>query len=283
MKKKVNKMESLNISVILPIESSKHKNFETLFTSCITSLQNQDRYNNKEEKVIDDIELVIVHSGEESLLSIIDKFDFSGLTANIIHNEGDTDFCSQVNLGVENASHDWVSLFEFDDEYSSIWFKSVQRYSSSYPEVKGFLPLVVDTDEKGVFAGFTNEATFAANMNSEIGYLTNEVLLNYQNFQTSGMVFKKSLFKEYGGFKKSFKLTFVYELLLRLTYNSVSLMTIPRIGYKHSNMREGSLFWQYRYGEEPLTQDEVSFWIDSAKKEHFFKEDRDIKYVMIEG
>ena len=276
-------MESLNISVILPIESSKHKNFETLFTSCITSLQNQDRYNNKEEKVVDDIELVIVHSGEESLLSIINKFDFSGLTTNIIHNEGDTDFCTQVNLGVENAKYEWVSLFEFDDEYSSIWFKSVQRYSSAYPEVKGFLPLVVDTDEKGVFAGFTNEATFAANMNSEIGYLTNEVLLNYQNFQTSGMVFNKSLFEEYGGFKKSFKLTFVYELLLRLTYNSVSLMTIPRIGYKHSNMREGSLFWKYRYGEEPLTQDEVSFWIDSAKKEHFFKEDRDIKYVIIEG
>jgi len=276
-------MESLNISVVLPIESSKHKNFESLFTSCVTSLQNQDRYNNKKEKVIDDIELVIVHSGEESLVSIINKFDFSGLTTNIIHNEGDTDFCTQVNLGVENAKYDWVSLFEFDDEYSSIWFKNVHRYSSAYPEVKGFLPLVVDTDEKGVFAGFTNEATFAANMNSEIGYLTNEVLLNYQNFQTSGMVFNKSLFKEYGGFKQSFKLTFVYELLLRLTYNSVSLMTIPRIGYKHSNMREGSLFWQYRYGEEPLTQDEVSFWIDSAKKEHFFKEDRDIKYVMIEG
>ena len=97
------------------------------------------------------------------------------------------------------------------------------RYIDSYPDFKGFLPIVVDTDEKGVFAGFTNEATFAANMNSEIGVLTNEVLLNYQNFQTSGMVFKKTIFEDYGGFKKSIKLTFVYELLLRLTYNSVKL------------------------------------------------------------
>ena len=64
----------------------------------------------------------------------------------------------------------------------SIWFKNVSKYIDAYPDVKAFLPLVVDTDEKGVFAGFTNEATFAANMNSEIGYLTNEVLLNYQNF-----------------------------------------------------------------------------------------------------
>jgi len=273
-------MEKLNISIVLPVESSKHKNFDTLFTSCITSIKNQDLKNNDDEEVIDEIELVLVHSGEESLLTYINNFDFSGITTNIVHNEGDTDFCSQVNLGVEKSTNEWVSLFEFDDEYSSIWFKNVQRYSNAYPEVKGFLPLVIDTDEKGVFAGFTNEATFAANMNSEIGYLTNEVLLNYQNFQTSGMVFKKSIFNDFGGFKKSMKLTFVYELLLRLTYNSVSIMTIPRIGYKHSNMREGSVFWKYRFGENPLTQDEVTFWLDSAKKEHFFKEDRNIKYEL---
>ena len=63
------------------------------------------------------------------------------------------------------------------------------------------------------------------------------------------MVFKKSIFDDFGGFKKSFKLTFVYELLLRLTYNSVEIMTIPRIGYKHSNMREGSIFWNYKNGD----------------------------------
>lgn len=267
-------MENLNVSVILPIESSKHKNFDVLFKSCITSIKNQ------EPSSVSNIELVLVHSGEESLLSHINEFDFSGITTNIVHNHGDTDFCTQINEGVKNASHEWVSILEFDDEYSSIWFKNVYRYSKSYPDVKAFLPLVVDTDEKGVFAGFTNEATFAANMNSEIGYLTNEVLLNYQNFQTSGMVFKKSLFSDFGGFKKSIKLTFVYELLLRLTYNSVKIMTIPRIGYKHSNMRYGSIFWNYKFGISPITQDEVSFWIDSAKKEHFFKEDRNIKYEL---
>ena len=57
-------------------------------------------------------------------------------------------------------------------------------------------------------------------------------------------------------------------------------MTIPRIGYKHSNMREGSVFWDYKFGSNPLTQDEVSFWIDLAKKEHFFKEDRNIKFEL---
>lgn len=259
----------LNVSVILPINSSKNKNFKEYFESSIKSIKNQTT-------PVD--EVVIVHSDEESLKSLLNDFDFSGLTVNMVENTGDVDFSTQVNLGVENAKNEWVSILEFDDEYATIWFKNVKRYIDAYPEVSGFLPLVVDVDEKGVFAGFTNEATFAANMNTEIGYLTNEVLLNYQNFQSSGMVVKKSVFETFGGFKKSMKLTFVYEFLLRMSYNSVQIMTIPRIGYKHMNMREGSIFWNYKFGENKITEDEVAFWIDSAKKEHFFIEDRNINY-----
>jgi len=264
----------MNISVILPIESSKHKNFDSLFKSSITSITNQNLPDGE-------IEVVLVHSDEESLVSKIKSFDYSGLTVSFIENNKDTDFSTQVNLGITNATNEWVSILEFDDEYSNIWFKNVLKYTKAYPDFDGFLPIVVDTDEKGVFAGFTNEATFAANMNTEIGILTNEVLMNYQNFQSSGMVFKKKIFDSFGGFKKSMKLTFVYEFLLRVTYNSARIMTIPRIGYRHSNMREGSIFWDYKYGNNQLTEDEVKFWIDSAKKEYYFKEDRNIKYEVV--
>ncbi|MFN9956772.1 MAG: hypothetical protein ACK55I_27035, partial [bacterium] len=112
------------------------------------------------------------------------------------------------------------SFFEFDDEYASIWFKNVLQYVEKNTEVDAFLPIVVDVDDKGVFAGFTNEAVFAANFTQEMGYLTNDVLQDYQNFQTAGMVIRKSTFEDFGGFKPSIKLTFVYEFLLRLTYNS---------------------------------------------------------------
>ena len=57
-------------------------------------------------------------------------------------------------------------------------------------------------------------------------------------------------------------------------------MTIPRIGYKHTNMREGSVFWNYKFGDDRMTDDEVSFWLESAKKEHFFINDRNIKYEL---
>ena len=269
--KKTPQMENntLDVSVILPVSSTKHKDFETLYFRAITSIINQS---------VQPSELVVVHSGEELLKSFVENFDYSGLTTNIVHNQGNFDFASQVNMGVKSAKSKYISILEFDDEYSSIWFKNVKTYIDAYPKVDGFLPLVVDVDDKGTFVGFTNEATFAASMNTEIGYLTNDLLLSYQNFQTSGMVLKKETVDEYGGFKSSFKLTFVYEFLLRLTYYSASIMTIPRIGYKHVNLREGSIFWSYKFGEDKITNDEVSFWIDSAKKEHFFTEDREINY-----
>ena len=64
-----------------------------------------------------------------------------------------------------------------------------------------------------------------------------------------------------------------------MTYNMSKIMTIPRIGYKHMNLREGSIFWNYKNGENVLSENEVKFWIESAKKEYFFNKDRQIKYV----
>ena len=51
------------------------------------------------------------------------------------------------------------------------------------------------------------------NFTQEMGYLTNDTLHTYQNFQTAGMVIKKKVFDDYGKFKPSFKLTFIYELV----------------------------------------------------------------------
>ena len=172
-------MEKLDISIVLPIESSKHKNFNDLFKSSITSVINQQKEIYKKGVIIGDVELVIVYSDEESLCSIVENYDYSGLTKNLVKNTGETDFANQVNLGVSKSTHEWVSIIEFDDEYSSIWFKNAYRYIKSYDDVSVFLPIVVDTDSKGLFVGFTNEASFAANINEDIGYLTYETLLSY--------------------------------------------------------------------------------------------------------
>lgn len=261
--------EILDVTVVLPIKSSLPRDFDEYFGRAIQSLQNQKTGFK---------ELLIVASQEEQLNNYLNEFEFGDLPHRIIKWTGESNFASQVNFGIENSSSEWITVFEFDDEYSAIWFDNVKKYATYYPNVQAFMPVVVDVDERGVFAGFTNEAVFAANFSQEMGFLTNDILQDYQNFQSAGMVFKKSVFDDFGGFKSSIKLTFVYEFLLRLTYNSVVMMTIPRFGYKHTNMREGSIFWNYKNGTDRMVDDEVKFWVQTAKKEYFFKEDRTIKY-----
>ena len=262
--------KEFKLSVILPLKSSVVRDFDEFFKKSIESITLQD---------ILPTELIIVHSEEETLVKYLNDFDFGSLNVKKIEFKGEPNFSEQVNKGIENSSTEWNTILEFDDEFSKIWFKNVKKYVKIYNDVDVFMPIVVDVDNKSVFAGFTNEATFAANFSQEMGILTNETLLNYQNFQTSGMVFKKQIVEDFGGFKPSMKLTFVYEFLLRMTYNSVKFMTIPKIGYKHLNLREGSIFWEYKNGKDILTENEVKFWVNSAKKEYFFSQDRNIKYT----
>jgi len=266
---KYNMENNFNVSVILPIKTSTAKEFIEYFDKAITSLKQQKTQIN---------ELVIVHTDEEQLINYLNEYNFENLNVKKLEWKEEPNFAKQINFGIKNAESEWVSFFEFDDEYSSIWFKNVERYSKIYTDVKSFLPIVIDVDNKNMFAGFTNEATFASNFSQEIGYLTNDTLHDFQNFQTSGMVIKKEVIEEFGGFKSNFKLTFVYEFLLRMTFNSVKIMTIPKIGYKHINLREGSIFWNYKYGSNILTENEVKFWVESAKKEYFFKDERDLNY-----
>lgn len=260
---------NFSISVVLPIKSSSPSFFEDYFKKAIDSIKTQERK-------VD--ELIIVHCDENNLTEFLKNYDFESLNVKLLPWTQEPNFSNQVNYGVESSLSEWISIFEFDDEYSKIWFKNVESYSQHYKDVDCFLPIVVDVDEKGLFVGFTNEATFALNVSSEMGYLTNETLHQFQNFQLSGMVIKKSSFLDYGKLKPSFKLTFGYEFFLRLTHNSIKVMSIPRIGYKHTNLRTGSIFWNYKNSENPLTENEVKFWIESAKKEYFFTSDREINY-----
>lgn len=198
----------------------------------------------------------------------------------IIVNEGANDFCSQINFGVDNIKTEYFSILEVDDEYSKIWFDNVQKYIKSYgEEVDTFLPIVLDVNVEGRFLHFTNEPVWAKEFSDKLGFLDNDALLNFPNFQLSGAVIKKEAFKAVGGLKPGIKLHFVYEFLLRMTYYDRKIMTIPKLGYKKTNMRPDSLFFNY-YNEGPEKIDviEARFWYNTARRECYFKNDRGIKF-----
>jgi len=254
-------------SVILPLHTW-NEDIAKLFANAIESIRVQ--------QVLPD-KLVIVVPEESSVKKVLMEYDFGSLKdiTTIIFNVKEMDFCTQVNLGIQSINTEWFSILEVDDEYANFWFKNVKIYQEAYPEVGIFMPIIVDTDDQNRLVGFTNVAPWANSFSDELGILDNNALLAHPNFNTSGMVMKKSLVEEFGGFKSNIKLMFVYEFLLRMTYNDVKTMIIPRYGYKHMNQREGSLFKELQSTIDPV---EAKWWTDKAKKEYYFSKDRVINY-----
>jgi hypothetical protein len=254
-----------NITVLIPI----HKISEDYKEMLNNALESVEDFHNDVK-----VSVICPNDVKKELTNLSDKLEI-----NFIVNKGETDFCSQVNLGIEKCDTEWFTILEVDDQFKSIWLKSMNDYQKIYSDVDVFLPIVKDINSEGKFVSFTNESAWAYGFTDMQGFIDNEVLLEYQNYQISGGLYRTQKIKDNGSLKENIKLTFGYEFLLRLTHNGVRVMTVPRVGYQHVNLREDSLFWLYKNDENSLlSENEVKFWLDSAKKEFFFKNKRDVNY-----
>lgn len=261
MKEKLNK-----ITVVIPIHMITDETTELLkkaLQSVETQLKRPDG-------------VLIVHTPhvlkkiEEVLKELKLDTDYYKL---LLNDSVETDFCSQINLGVKNVDTEYFSILEMDDEFSRIWFRNVNQYIESYPETGLFLPIVVEVDMENKFQSFTNESIWAEGFSEKTGQLDINTLLKFPNYSTSGAVFKKEDFDEVGGFKNNIKLSFMYELLLRIANDDIPIMTIPKIGYLHKNGRPGSLFDMYK---STLTGDSAKFWMEKSRAEYHFTHQREI-------
>lgn len=264
-----NKKNTTDITVVLPVHQLTGEADTKLFTNALGSVATQE--------VKPDEVLVVVPAGSD-VEKTMESFDFGDIKdiVRVVSNPNSSDVQSQLNYGISEVKTEWFSFLEFDDEYSSKWFKNVVRYREAHSDVEIFLPIIVDVNATdGGFAGLSNEAVWANSFSDELGFLDNNALLSFQNFNIDGFVMKKSNIETFGGFKKNIKLTFIYEFLLRMTFNAVKVMVIPRFGYKHQNQREGSLFSNYK---TEMNSVEANWWLEQAKKEYFHANERDITY-----
>jgi hypothetical protein len=257
-----------NITILLPIHQMGEDEAKMLQNALISI---EDFYN--------DIKVTIICPTE--IHKAMQFFEFGQkLEVKVLENKGESDFVSQINLGIDDCDTEWFSIMEIDDTYKKIWLSSMNEYIKEYKEIDVFLPVVRDINDQGKFLSFTNESAWAYGFTEKQGLIDNEVLLEYQNYQTSGGLFRTNKIKEIGKLKDNIKLTFTYEFLLRITHNGLGIMVVPKIGYEHVNFRENSLFWAYKNDEsKKMTENEVKFWLETAKKEFFFKNKRDIIYV----
>lgn len=226
------------------------------------------------------IHIVNPNKLESELGWLVKKYDNVTLLSAVDEDEP-TDFCTLVNRGVSTCGTNWFSILEFDDEYTPIWFSNVEKEMEYKSDVSVFIPLTELNDFNNTrFVSYGNEAPWASSFSNEIGYIDNDCLQDFFDFYLTGSVFSTLDWLNSGGLKPSIKVTFWYEFLLRLTNDGKKIYVIPKLGYKHNVNRDGSLYNEYA---NTVTTDEADWWRELAKKECFFKKDRNKTYENNKG
>jgi len=265
---------NIDLTVVIPVHSVADPNFNELMNAALMSIENNDIHPEK---------VMIVRCGCGDVKEVINNMDTSKYTFNleVVENTTGKQFQNQINFAASLVNTKYFSFLEFDDEFSVTWLNNVKTYTEAYPDMDMFIPIITDVTTENKFLGLTNEAAWAFNFSEKLGEIDHEVLLEYPNINPDGMVIKTDVYKSIGGYKSSMRLTFNYEFLLRFTNSGRNIMVIPKMGYKHMNMRPSSLFWEYKNSQDQtmqITPDEARFWMETAKKEFFYNDDRNIIY-----
>ena len=65
--------------------------------------------------------------------------------------------------------------------------------------------------------------------------------------------------------------------MLRAANKPKKIYVVPKVGYNHTLGRNGSLTETYK---KEITQDEIKWWFDLAKRDYFFKEEKEPSYYI---
>ena len=104
------------LTVILPVYrlNEEEKNY---LTKALNSVSDQ--------KVLPNKLLIVVPTNNTEVKTYLDNYEYNDILKSIVEvveNDGETDFCSQINYGVSKTTTEWFSILELDDEYSKILF-----------------------------------------------------------------------------------------------------------------------------------------------------------------
>lgn len=212
--------------------------------------------------------------------NVIDKVDTSVCGENasvvLIENNENTDYITQINEGVKRCETAYFSIIQFDDIYSPTWFKHVETHMKHFEDVSVFLPLIeLMSDKTKRVVALSNELSWSSSYVNELGFIDNDALSSFYDFNIYGGVFKTSDFIESGCLKPSLKIASTYELLLRYCELGKKIYVIPKIGYTHTIERDDSYSTTI---SKNITREEGEWLIKTAQEEKYFKQDRNKTY-----
>ena len=264
------------VDIIVPVHKYD-EDVKILLTRCLLSIKKMSEFS-KSENIETDVTIVGPSLPSEEIIKLIDWND-EFASFNVIDNTNDaTDFCSQVNFAVDKCKNDYFMVVEFDDMVTPKWLTMAAPYIEKRKKVSVFLPLVelYDINDDEVPSGYVNEIAWSSSFaQNELGVLDLEALKEFCNFNLTGALIKRNDFIKAGYLKPSIKLSFNYELLLRMANLYGDLFVIPKVGYYHFIGRPDSLTNSYH---TTMSQKEGAWWITLAGQEYHFKKDRKKEY-----
>ena len=259
-----------DITIIIPIHNLNDTTKTTLKTAVDSVLKNRQTYSYGKLKTV-----MVIPSNFEHLEYLNSEYVNKNEDFFICENNEKTDFCNQINKGVcfikENNLSEFFSILEYDDEYTSKWFKMAREYYFGNEDVSVFLPVNVQCDKDKTNWGFCNEVVLASSFSNEIGFIDKDCLENCSSFNLTGGIFKLQDFIEMGGLKPSIQIAFNYEFLLRMTNKNYKVYVVPKEGYIHTLGRDGSLV---DWCDKNMTDETITKWFELAKREYVYIEDR---------
>lgn len=275
---KKNKMENKQIDLTVLVPVTKLDNQTTsLLNLAIGSIKDQTLHPKK-------VVFIVPTSEIETYDYITSTFENSnGLYLVEFHQVSSDDFPEMVNTTIDNVSTKYFSILEWNSEYLPTYFERTQEFidSSEFSGMATYLPTTALVTDKGFMLQFINEGVWGQGESEAMGKLDFKYLWDNNVFVLGGMVMSKEAFQEVGGFKSEIKIYFAYEFLLRLINSDYKVAVTPKIGYKHTMDSTGSLFSPYKNAAIGIKQEEVQFYLDSAKKEYLFNPNeikREINY-----
>jgi hypothetical protein len=253
-----------DLTVIIPIVELDNDIKKDLLARAIESVDNSN---------------VLVVGNKEAINGLSNYEALSKFTyGTLVNNTKNCTYAAQVMLALKSVKSKYFTVLEYDDMFSDIWFKNAETYiEQDSDDTFAFFPLTEIVDFKtGESFGYANEAVWASSFSEEIGCYDLQSFEDYFNFNASGAIFKTDDFISLGGLKTSLKLVTWYEFILRALYKGKRLFVIPKVGYFHVVNREDSITTRYT---TEMSVKESEWWIDLAKKEYFFPQDRNKTYT----
>lgn len=253
-------MDKINTTILIPVHEY-NENVKVLLGDALESVK-------KQEKQPEAIALVAPKQLEGQL-----KSDHG---VDVIINDGETDFCSQINKAVEVIKTEYFTILEFDDKLTANSLTHLSQYLAcgEYSKSDIILPLVsILKDGREIM--FVNDAAWAQGFTSKLGYLDLKSITDNDSFIISGATLKVESFISSGGFKKDIKLFFTKELLMRSLHMGQIVSVLPKITTVHTIGREGSLFENYK--TQGLGSEEMAYYEKAIKKGEYKHKESKLK------